>query len=68
MKCPTCSQDVPHDVNGLVQARVATRIDAERAARGAHVRAHEAEAWMQAKCTIEDCWKSKYEAIARRKG
>lgn len=33
MTCPTCSQAVPKDAEGLVQARVATRIFAERAAR-----------------------------------
>ena len=33
MRCPTCSQDVPRDAEGLVQASVVTRIDAERAAR-----------------------------------
>ena len=33
VRCPTCSQLVPRDTEGLIQARVATRIHAERAAR-----------------------------------
>ncbi len=35
VNCPTCSQPVPRDTEGLIQARVATRIHAERAARTA---------------------------------
>jgi hypothetical protein len=33
MKCPTCSQPVPRDATGLVQASVASRVLAEWAAR-----------------------------------
>ena len=32
MKCPTCSQEVPHDAADLVKARVATRKHDLRAA------------------------------------
>lgn len=63
--CPTCGQPTDAATEGVVQARIATRPHAGPAQARRITRVEtalrEAHAWIMAKCTIEGCWKSKYE-------
>lgn len=65
--CPTCSQVTDKYTEDLVQARLATRPFANPS-QVRHITKLESElktanAWINAKCTIAGCWKSKYEAL-----
>ncbi|KKN69264.1 hypothetical protein LCGC14_0442590 [marine sediment metagenome] len=65
--CPTCSQVTDKYTEGLVQARIATRPFASPG-QVRHITKLEAElktanTWIDTKCTIASCWKSKYETL-----
>ncbi len=65
--CPTCSQVIDKHTEGLLQARIATRPFASPG-QVRHITKLESElktanAWINAKCTIAGCWKSKYESL-----
>ncbi len=62
--CPTCSQVTDKYTSDLVRARLATRPFASPG-QVRHITKLESElkaanAWIDAKCTIAGCWKSKY--------
>lgn len=65
--CPTCSQVTDKYTEGLVQARLATRLFANpgqvRYTTKLESELKTANAWINAKCTIAGCWKSKYETL-----
>ena len=68
--CPTCSQVVNADTEGLIQARIASRPDSGPA-QARHItrlqtELTQANAWINAKCTISGCWRSKYEELVQQ--
>jgi NMD protein affecting ribosome stability and mRNA decay len=67
--CPTCSQVTDKYTEGLLQARLATRPFASpgqvRYITKLESELKAANTWINAKCTIAGCWKSKYEALIR---
>ena len=65
--CPTCSQVTDKHTSDVVQARLATR-PFTSPGQVRHITKLESElkvanAWINAKCTIAGCWKSKYKEL-----